>query len=75
MGVDKIRKEMQLFQVSLKKLSSSVSGTSSLWKDEKFSELYSSINEVAGQSKNVMVTADKCCDSITKFEKIASERY
>ena len=75
MGIDKIKKEMQLFQVSLKKLSSSMSGTSSLWKDEKFSELFSSVNEVAGQSKNVMVTANKCCDSMAKFEKIASEKY
>lgn len=75
MGNEKIRKEMQIFQASIKRLSVEVGKASDLWKDEKFSELSSSVSEVANQSKNVMITADRCCVSIDKFKKIATEKY
>ena len=48
---------------------------SSLWKDEKFSKLSSSVAKIANQSKDVMVMGDRCCSSIDKFEKIASEQH
>lgn len=75
MGTENIRKELQIFQASVKKLSAGVGAASSLWKDGKFSELSSSVAEVANQSKDVMVAGDRCCSSIEKFEKIASEKY
>jgi len=75
MGTENIRKEMQIFQASIKNLSAGISRASSLWKDEKFSELSSSIGEIANNSKTVMVTGDRCCSSIDKFNKIAAEKY
>lgn len=75
MSSENIKKEMQIFQASVKKLSAGVGTASSLWKDEKFSELSSSVAEIANQSKNVIVTGERCCSSIDKFEKIASEKY
>lgn len=75
MSNEKIKKEMQAFQAAIKRLSAGVSGASSLWSDVKFVELSSSVSEVANQSKNVVIAADKCCSSIERFEKIASEKY
>lgn len=75
MGCENIRKDMHVFQSSIKKLSTGISKASAIWKDEKYAELSSSITELANQSKDVMVTADRCCSSIEKFEKIASEKY
>ncbi len=75
MSSDNIRREMQAFQASVKKLSSGVGSASSLWRDEKFAELSSVVSEIANQSKDVMVAGDRCCSSIDRFEKIASEKY
>ena len=75
MGTESIRKEMQIFQSSIKNLSAGISRASSLWKDEKFSELSASIGEVANNSKNVMVAGDRCCSSVDEFNKIAAEKY
>lgn len=75
MGTENIKKELQIFQTSVKKLSAGVGVASPLWKDEKFSELSSSVAEIANQSKEVMVTGNRCCSSIDKFEKIVSEQY
>lgn len=70
-----IRKDLQLFQASVKRLSAGVGQASSLWKDEKFSELSSSVSQVATQSKQVMMTGDRICASLDKFDKIAAENY
>lgn len=75
MEVENIRKDMQGFQDAVKKLSAGVKQASSLWKDEKFSELSASVGEVANNSKEVMITGDRCCSSIEKFNKIAVENY
>lgn len=75
MGTENIRKEMQIFQSSIKNLSAGIGRASSLWKDEKFSELSASIGEVASNSKNVIVAGDRCCSSVDKFNKIAAEKY
>lgn len=75
MGTENIKKEIQIFKSSIKNLSAGISRASSLWKDEKFSELSTSIGEVANNSKNVMVAGDRCCSSVDKFNKIAAEKY
>ena len=75
MSSEKIKKEMQAFEASVKKLSTGIAQASSLWGDSKFSELSSSVSEVAIQSRDVMTSCDKSCNSIDRFEKIASEKY
>lgn len=74
MGSESIRKEMQVFQAATKKLSTNIGAASSLWRDEKFSELSSSVAEIANEAKEIMVTGDRCCNSIDKFEKIVAEK-
>lgn len=75
MESENIKKEMQIFESSIKRLSMGISRTSSLWKDEKFSELSALISEIANQSKDVLVSGDRCCASIDRFDKIAAEKY
>ena len=75
MGTKSIRKEMMIFQSSIKNLSAEISRAASLWKDEKFSELSKSIGEVVNNSKDIMIAGDSCCSSVDKFNKIASEKY
>ena len=75
MSSENIKKEMQIFKSSVMRLSASISKASSLWKDEKFSELSASVSEIANQSRDVIVAGDRCCDSIDKFDSIAAEKY
>ena len=75
MGSENIKKEMQIFQFSVKRLSVGISRASSLWKDAKFSELSTSVGEIAIQSRDVLVAGERCCSAIDKFDKIAAEKY
>lgn len=75
MGVESIRKEMNLFQTSVRNLSAGVGNASSLWKDEKFSELSASVAEVAKNSRDVLISGERCCSSLDKFNQIAAEKY
>ena len=75
MGYENIKKEMQVFQSSVKQLSAGIGRASSLWGDEKFSELSASVGEIASQSKDIIVAGDRCCSSIDKFVRIAAEKY
>ena len=75
MGSESLRKDIEQFQAAVKKLSIGISKASSLWKDQNYYALSSSISELASQSKDVLVSGDKCCNLIDKFDKIASENY
>ena len=70
-----IQKDLQIFQASVKKLSSGVGKASSIWNDSKFLELSASVGQVAVQSKQVMVSGERLCYSIDKFDRIANEKY
>lgn len=75
MSSTEIRKDLQEFQAAVKKLSDGIGRASPLWNDAKFSELSSSVANVATQSKDLMVSGERCCSTIDKFEKIAAEKY
>lgn len=75
MGALEIKKDLQDFQTAVKKLSDGIGRAGSLWSDAKFSELSSSVGSLATQSKDLMVSGDKCCSSIDRFNKIAAEKY
>lgn len=70
-----IKKEIQSFQSAVKTLSDGISKASSLWKDTNFTELSSSVGRIATQSKELMVSGDRSCSSIDRFDKIAAEKY
>ena len=75
MGPEGIRKELAAFQSSIKRLTADISKTSSLWRDEKYAELASSMGNVATQSRDVMLSGERCCSSVDKFNRIAGEKY
>ena len=75
MGAQGINKEMRDFQAAVQRLSSGISQASVLWRDSKYSELSSSVGEIATQSRDVLISADRCCAAVRKFEKIADEDY
>lgn len=70
-----IRKEMDMFQESVMRLSREIGKAAILWNDSKYAELSSSVSQIANASKNVIVAGDKCCSSVSKMEEIAAEKY
>ena len=75
MSSGEIRKELDQFQRSVKKLSAGVGKASNLWQDNKYQELSSSVSAVANMSRDVILSGEQCCSSIDKVDKIASESY
>ncbi len=75
MNDSNLRKDLNSFQLAVKKLSLGVGKASTLWKDKKYSELSYSVSQIAIQSKDVLLSGDKCCSRIAKFQEIASEQY
>lgn len=75
MSSAEIRKDLQEFQAAVRKLSDGVGKASALWADAKFAELSVSVSKVAVQSKDLMVSGERCCSSIDRFNSIAAERY
>ncbi len=70
-----IQRDLSDFQQSVQKLSAGIKGAASLWRDPKYSELSSSISEVANNARSVLVSGERCCNSIDKFFKVASEEF
>lgn len=75
MNTSNIKKDMDMFQRAVKKLSTEVGKASAIWGDSKFSELSSSVSTIANMSKNVIVAGNNSCHSIEKFIKISDEKY
>lgn len=75
MNTSNIKKDMDMFQRAVKKLSAEVGKASAIWEDSKFSELSSSVSTIANMSKNVMVAGNNSCHSIDRFIKISDEKY
>lgn len=75
MGAESIKKELEHFQSSLKKLSSGISNASSLWNDSKYSELSAAVSTIANDSKDFVMRGNVCCKSLDKFKKISEEKY
>ena len=69
-----ISADMQEFRSAIKKLSDKIGRAASLWNDAKFAELSASVGVVATQSKDLMVSGERCCTAIEKFNKIAAEK-
>ena len=75
MSSAKIKKDLEQFQDAVKRLGDGVGKAAPLWNDAKFSELSASVSSVAAQSMDLMVSGEKACTSIDRFNKIASEQY
>jgi len=68
-----VKQNIQVFMSAVQKLSSAVSKGSSLWQDEKYSELSSAIVAISNQSQKVLASGDNCCSALQQFYKIAEE--
>lgn len=75
MSEKNLYKEMELFSSSVIKLSGEIGRAGVLWNDPKYSELSSLVAQIANESKDAILAGDRCCASIEKMEKIASEKY
>ena len=75
MNSEIIKKDVTLFETSVKKLSSGIKKASVLWSDAKFAELSETVSNIAIQSRDVITSGEKCSNSLDKFERIASEEY
>lgn len=75
MGSALIRKDIDEFQKAVQKLSSRIGKAGSLWGDQKYSELSSAVRTVANMSKDIIISGDRCCSAIDKFDKIASGKF
>lgn len=73
MSLQGIQQEVQMFQSSVMKLSGSIGQAAVLWRDQKYSDLSSSVSQVASQAKDVIVSGERCCSSVSAFQKIAAE--
>ena len=70
-----IKKDIDLFQGYVQWLSSKIQSASIQWNDEQFASLTKGISCIAHQSKDVLITGDKFCESVEKFFTIANENY
>lgn len=70
-----LKRDLETFQNFVKKLSTGVKNASDIWKDEKYSKLTSEVTQIAHESKDVLTAGDRCCSSLDRFEKLASEEY
>ena len=68
-----LRRELDSFQQSVKALNSGIKQSGANWNDGKFKDLSELIRNIASSSKQVIVSGDKACEVLDKFEKIASE--
>jgi len=75
MSTTKIRREIESFQQSVKALNSGIKQSGATWNDGKYKALSELIRNVASSSKQVIVSGDRACETLDKFEKIASEEY
>lgn len=70
-----LRTDLEQFEKAVKKLGSGISKASSIWSDEKYSELFASVQTIAQNSKEVLVNGESACESVDQLVKIASEKY
>ncbi len=75
MSEKNIRDQVTYFEGVVQKLSSEIGKASALWQDSKYSELYSSLAQVAALSRDFMTAGDKCISSLSQFNKISEEKY
>jgi len=68
-----IRREIEAFQQSVKTLSDGIKQSGATWNDENYKTLSALIRNIASSSKQVIVSGDRACEVLDKFEQIAKE--
>jgi len=73
MSTASLRREIESFQQSVKGLSSGIKQSGTEWNDGKYKELSELIRSVASSSKQVIISGERTCDVLDRFEQIAVE--
>ena len=68
-----LRKDIESFQLAIRKLSDTVNKCGIDWKDPQFQKLSSSIRTLASSSKQLIVSASECESAIKRFQQVESE--
>ena len=68
-----IKKELDNFTLSSRKIGEKISGIGEIWRDSNYASLQSQIGELAKESRKVIETGSDACASIDKFDAIAME--
>ena len=69
-----LRKTIEAFKLSTRKISEKVNGVSEIWKDQSYANLQEQMGVLAKNSRAVIEYGDKTCASVDKFFEIASEK-
>jgi len=69
----KLRRELEGFEQSTRKLSGGITGVGDIWNDQNYAALQSQIHELAKSSKTVIESGKNTCSRIDNFFKLAKE--
>ncbi len=64
---DLVLQDIEDFRSYVKNLSEKINKANVEWKDEKFKQLYKSIQEIANDSKELINAGEKCKKAIKNF--------
>ena len=68
-----LKKDIDSFQLAVRKLSDSVNKCGIDWNDAQLQKLSGSIKSLASSSKQLIVSPSECESSIKRFQRIESE--
>ena len=69
-----LKKNIDSFRLSAKKVSDKINIASDIWKDSSYAALKKQMGELAKVSKSVIENGEKTCANTDKFFVIANER-
>jgi len=69
-----LKRNINSFRLSAKKVSDKINNTGDIWKDKNYSALQKQMGELAKVSKSVIDNGERTCASTDKFFAIANER-
>lgn len=70
-----MNKDAEDLQGSIGQLQQSMSGVSSMWQDEKYSELADAIRSLSNDSVDLLKASEQCSAAIQRIGVLAAERY
>ena len=72
-GSSVLKKELEGFKLSTRKISEKINGVSGIWNDSNYASLQTQIGELAKKSKVVIESGERVCSCIDKFFAVATE--
>ena len=72
-NASELKKEVESFKVSTKKISEKINGVGDIWRDNNYTSLQTQMGELAKTSRIVIENGERVCSSIDKFFNIAAE--